>query len=253
MRDACHRDNFLTMRIIPVLDLLYGVVVHGVAGRRSEYRPLVSRLTASCRPDDVAAALTSHFGFTEFYLADLNAIQGESPAWNTFALLQKQGCHLWVDAGVVTWEDAAALDQFGVRTVVVGLETVAGPAVLASIVELLGDRAVFSLDLRGGVPLGNGLLWKSQDAEGIAAEAIALGVKRLLVLDLQRVGVGEGTGTEALCARLTKSIPYVEISAGGGVRGLDDLRQLRDRGVQNMLVASALHDGRLTPNVLAAL
>ena len=235
------------MRIIPVLDLLDGVVVRGVAGRRSEYRPLVSRLTSSCRPAEVAAALASHFGFTEFYLADLNAIQGEEPAWDTFALLQSQGFQLWIDAGVVNREDAAALDRFGVRTVVVGLESVAGPAALAAIVA---ERIVFSLDLRGGIPLGNGALWKVDHAEDIAAEAVARGVKRLLVLDLAQVGVGAGTGTEMLCARLAARFPGVEISAGGGVRGVEDLRRLCANGVQNVLVASALHDGRLTPDDL---
>ena len=238
------------MRIIPVLDLLDGVVVRGIAGRRCEYRPLVSRLTASCRPAEVAAALASHFGFTEFYLADLNAIQGEEPAWDTFALLQSQGFQLWIDAGVGHEEDAAALDRFGVRTVVVGLESVAGPAALAAIVAALGDRVVFSLDLRGGIPLGNGALWKADHAEDIAAEAVARGVQRLLILDLARVGVGAGTGTEMLCARLAARFPHIEISAGGGVRGGEDLHQLRDSGVQNVLVASALHDGRLRPDDL---
>ena len=35
------------MRIIPVLDLMNGVAVRAVGGRRSEYRPLVSRLCAT--------------------------------------------------------------------------------------------------------------------------------------------------------------------------------------------------------------
>jgi phosphoribosylformimino-5-aminoimidazole carboxamide ribotide isomerase len=78
------------------------------------------------------------------------------------------------------------------------------------------------------------------------AQAVALGVRRVLILDLARVGVGEGTGTEALCARVTATFPHVEVSAGGGVRGIDELHRLHQSGVQNVLVASALHDGRLT-------
>ena len=34
--------------------------------------------------------------------------------------------------------------------------------------------------------------------------------------------------------------------AGGGVRGPEDLRLLRQCGVGTALIASALHDGRLT-------
>jgi phosphoribosylformimino-5-aminoimidazole carboxamide ribotide isomerase len=66
------------------------------------------------------------------------------------------------------------------------------------------------------------------------------------VLDLARVGVGEGVGTEKLCARLKQSYPDVEITAGGGVRTLDDVHLLDTIGVDYVLVSSALHDGRIT-------
>ena len=70
-------------------------------------------------------------------------------------------------------------------------------------------------------------------------------MRGLLVLDLARVGEGAGTGTEELCARLARTFPGVAISAGGGVRGVEDLERLRLCGVEAVLVASALHDGRL--------
>jgi phosphoribosylformimino-5-aminoimidazole carboxamide ribotide isomerase len=39
--------------------------------------------------------------------------------------------------------------------------------------------------------------------------------------------------------------------AAGGVRGRHDLQVLRDAGIAGVLVASALHDGRLTSADLA--
>jgi phosphoribosylformimino-5-aminoimidazole carboxamide ribotide isomerase len=74
---------------------------------------------------------------------------------------------------------------------------------------------------------------------------MARGVRRLLVLDLARVGVSAGTGTEAVCARLAAAHAEVEILAGGGVRGPEDLDRLRRSGVKGVLVASALHEGKL--------
>ena len=41
-------------------------------------------------------------------------------------------------------------------------------------------------------------------------------------------------------------IPGLEVTAGGGVRGRADLDRLKACGVRNVLVASALHDGRLS-------
>ncbi|HKB34931.1 MAG TPA: HisA/HisF-related TIM barrel protein, partial [Gemmataceae bacterium] len=65
------------------------------------------------------------------------------------------------------------------------------------------------------------------------------------------VGAGSGTGTEELCRWLAEAYPGVEVAAGGGVHGPDDLRRLRTCGVRAVLVASALHDGRLTRTDLA--
>jgi len=125
------------------------------------------------------------------------------------------------------------------------LETLASPAELAETVRLAGAaRVVFSLDLKHGQPLAAGN-WSASDPCGIAADAIARGVFRVLVLDLARVGTAAGPGTQAFCKELKHSWPSVEVLAGGGVRDRHDLDRLRACGVDGVLVASALHDGRL--------
>jgi HisA/HisF family protein len=233
------------MRILPVLDVMGGVVVRGIGGRRNEYRPIVSRLTSSCVPIDVARAFRDHLGCAELYLADLDAIRRAAPAWDIYEELRRAGFALWVDAGVRDAEGARALAAVGVEGVVIGLETIGGPAELARACADLGNRVIFSLDLKGIEPLGDRSAWQRPDARGIAAQAVALGVRRLLVLDLLRVGEGSGLGTEALCAALAAEHPGVEVAAGGGVRGPADLRRMRECGIAAALVASALHDGTL--------
>jgi phosphoribosylformimino-5-aminoimidazole carboxamide ribotide isomerase len=234
------------MRILPVLDLKQGKVVRGIAGRRHEYRPIVSRLTPSCEPLEVARAFRTHFGLSELYLADLDAIRGAPPVLPVYAALRGDGFHLWVDAGIREAADALALAQAELEGIVLGLETVSGPDTLEELCRKLGEkRLIFSLDLRGGQPLTNSSRWTAADAWSIAVQAVTCGVRRLIVLDLARVGVNEGPGTEELCGRLVRAFPEVEVTAGGGVRDVTDLQRLRDRGVSAVLVASALHDGRL--------
>jgi phosphoribosylformimino-5-aminoimidazole carboxamide ribotide isomerase len=234
------------VRILPVLDVMRGEVVRGVGGRRQEYRPLVGRLTASSRPLDVAEALASHFACRELYVADLDAILGGEPSWPLFAALHRQGFRLWVDAGVRRRTCAARLADAGIDSIVAGLETLASPDELAAMLRTLGARIVFSLDLRQGAPLSASAAWPQRDADALAAHSIQLGVRRLLVLDLAYVGCDGGTGTEDLCSRLSTAYPQLALAAGGGVRQRGDLDRLRDCGVQTVLVASALHDGRLT-------
>ncbi len=234
------------MRIVPVLDIMGSEVVRGVGGRREEYRPLRGNLTASSRPLEVAEALADRFGFREFYVADLDAILGGEPAWTLYAELRSRGFLLSVDAGVRRPADAHRLADAGIDDLVVGLETLEGPRELAEIVKAFGARILFSLDLRGGELLTATAAWSERDAERLADRVIRLGIRRLLVLDLARVGCAGGTGTRELCARLCASHPNLAIYAGGGVRHRGDLEELKRCGVQTVLVASALHDGRLS-------
>src|SRR4051812_35568829 len=90
----------LTMRILPVLDLKGGAVVRGIAGRRSEYRPIESRLCGDASVRGVAGALKTTFGFDECYVADLDAIGGAEPAWALYDAARSEGFRLWIDAGI---------------------------------------------------------------------------------------------------------------------------------------------------------
>jgi phosphoribosylformimino-5-aminoimidazole carboxamide ribotide isomerase len=241
------------MRVIPVIDLMHGQVVHGIGGRRHQYQPIRSALTTSTDPLAIAESIRRRFGLTFLYLADLDAIGGNAPSLPTYTNLQKAGFTLLIDAGLRTTADAEPLLEAGVACLVAGLETLDGPDVLAALAKRVGPaRLVLSLDMKECQPLAAGR-WHDADAIVIARQAVQLGVGRILVLDLARVGTGSGVGTESLCRQLKQTWPAVEVLAGGGVRGPGDLWNLRHRGVDAVLVASALHDGRLRREDLLAL
>ncbi len=241
------------MRILPVLDLMHGVVVRGVGGQRKDYRPIVSQLVASAEPADVAAAFRTHFGLTALYLADLDAIAGAQPAWGVYDALRHEGFALWVDAGVREVARARQLADAGLGSIVIGLETLRDAEELAAACREFAERIVFSLDLKNGQPIAAAPCWRGLTAEGIVVRAVDAGVRRLLVLDLAQVGSGLGTGTEDLCRALSATYPDLHLAAGGGIRGPADLRRLGAYGVRTALVASALHDGALSPDDLTRL
>ena len=238
------------VQVLPVVDLLGGQVVRGIAGRREEYRPIVSRLCADARPASVARALVERFGFAEAYVADLDAIAGHDPDWTSYEALADRGLRLWVDAGLTGVERAQAFVQPAaeriVARVIVGLESLPRREALAELLALVGhSRLVFSLDLKQGRPITQVPEWRDREPAEIAQEVIHAGVRSLIVLDLARVGVGAGAGTEALARSLRTMQPSMELIGGGGVRGVDDLRSLAAAGYDAALVASALHDGLL--------
>jgi phosphoribosylformimino-5-aminoimidazole carboxamide ribotide isomerase len=234
------------MRILPVMDLMNGQVVRGIAGRRNEYQPIVSGIVGSTEPRAVARAFREHFGLSELYVADLDAIAGRPLDQAALIDLLDDGFQLWVDAGVGPGgKRLTSLAVLGVAAIIAGLESLSGPEELVTMVERLPrGNLVFSLDLRDGKPIARES-WGT-DPWLIARQAVRIGVRRVLVLDLSGVGVGQGVATARLCARLRETFPHVQIATGGGVRGLEDLQSLRQTGVDAALVASALHDGRLT-------
>jgi len=235
------------VRVIPVLDLLNGVVVRGVAGQRESYRPLVSQLTDSTDPLTVARVVGPGLGLSTLYVADLDAIVHRRPHWALYTELSREVGELLVDAGVACLETARRVLAAGATRVIVGLESCPGPAELRQIVAGLGpDRVVFSLDLLRGEPLTTAPGWRGASPLEIAETAAGAGVESLIVLDLAQVGVGAGVSTATLCRGIQRVAPDLPLITGGGVRGPADLAGLRELGVAGVLVASALHDRRLT-------
>jgi phosphoribosylformimino-5-aminoimidazole carboxamide ribotide isomerase len=236
------------MQILPVLDVMGGHVVRAVGGRRAEYRPLVSRLTASTDPLTVARAIRDRFGWTELYVADLDAIMGGRWSADLYRRLRSDGFRLWVDAGVQIHAAAGLLLAHGIFQAVVGLETLLGPEEWRGLTAAVDpSRLTFSLDLRNGRALGVASEWGTDDPRQIAEQVVRDGGRRMLILDLARIGEYGGTGTVDLCRELVTLAPNVAVFAGGGIRDVDDIRRLRDVGVTGVLVASALHDERITP------
>ena len=239
------------MAVLPVLDLLEGVVVRGVAGRRTDYRPLRSRFVDTAVPLDVARALQGEFGFQRLYVADLDGILHRRPSWVAYQQLIDGGFKLLVDAGISNVEDARRLSGLGVE-VVIGLESSPSPEHVAHLTAAC-DTVTFSLDLQDGVPLlPEGATGWNHDPREIVRQSLGCGISRLIVLDLADVGMGCGARTGSLCQSLLAEFPDMHLTCGGGVRGVEDLRAWQALGAKQILVASALHDGRLSTGDLAA-
>jgi phosphoribosylformimino-5-aminoimidazole carboxamide ribotide isomerase len=245
------------MRVIPVIDLMNGVVVRGVAGRRDEYRPIQSQIAADAQPATVARAFVRTFGVETVYVADLDAIQHGRPNVAAWQQIAAAGLNLWLDAGIGTAAAAwRVLEQLALAEIearpIVGLESLQSEVEFGEIAELCGPQPpIFSLDLKAGQPLVRNPDWQGLQPLEIAQMALAWGVANLIVLDLADVGTGGGTRTIELCRQIRELGWPGQLIAGGGVRGVVDLQALTRFGCDAVLVASALHDGRLTPTQLS--
>jgi phosphoribosylformimino-5-aminoimidazole carboxamide ribotide isomerase len=147
---------------------------------------------------------------------------------------------LWVDNGVRHLAYAADWLALQLGDLVLGSESQSDAGLLRA---LAGDaRIVLSLDFRGG---------EFQGPPALLADAAAW-PRRVIVMTLARVGTGAGPDLERL-AHIQTAADGRRVYAAGGVRDAADLAQLKRRGIAGALIATSLHDGRLSGSDIAAL
>ena len=220
------------MQIIPVIDVKGGVAVRARGGDRANYAPLETPLSPSADPIAVARGLTALHPFATVYVADLDGIEGRGPSIpvQTRFLIAWPGTEVWIDDGSTTVAQGPKR-----RRAVVGSESMGEAGILPK-------GAVLSLDFRGSEFQGpNELL-----------ENPALWPARVIVMQLARVGSGEGPDMLRLVSIIARAEGR-EVFAAGGVRGMEDIHALREIGAAGALVSTALHRGRITPADLAAM
>ena len=236
-----------------------GKVVRAVAGRRSTYRPIESGLAKGPSPEAIGKAFAELLDVRHVYVADLDAIEGAQPCWEVYVQLLQAGLSLWIDAGIRDVARAERLVEFAqdhlqVEGIIGGLESLPDRETLQQCLEVVGDKHfIFGLDLRDGRPVTSVDQWSNSIAAEVAADVIASGVGQLLLVDLACVGMHGGCTAERLCHRIHRQHPDVGLSAGGGVRDIEDLRSLKQCGCRSAVVGSALHDGWITAEDVQAL
>ncbi len=237
------------MKIIPVLDILNGVAVHAMRGERREYRPLRSVLCASSDPLDIALVFKS-FGFSELYVADLDAILGKRGNFALYRqIIAEADLDLMIDAGINNIEKARKVLETGVSDIIIGTETLKNLGFVKQSIKSFGkNRVIVSMDLKEGKVISMSETIRFRDPLSLAETLERMGVIKIIILDLARVGTERGVHLSIVRRVLEKT--SVEVLTGGGIRGIDDLEELRNMGVSGALVATILHTGKLTAKEL---
>lgn len=236
------------MKIIPVIDLLNGEVVHAVRGERDKYRPVKSVLAEGSDPAGIAQALTIATGCTQVYIADLDAILNRGSNREIFPMLKSKGISLMVDAAVSDARSALDIKRAGADKIVLGTETLAGINQLTEITKQINpDDLVLSIDIKKSMVLSVAEALKELDPLKAIGKLTGKGITSFILLTLDLVGSGEGPDTE-LIRRAREAFPFLNFISGGGVKSPSHLSQLKNAGADGVLIATALHKGWVTKN-----
>lgn len=228
----------VALMIIPVLDIKDGIAVSGKSGNRDEYKPLKTVFNNSSDPLEISKALKK-LGASEIYIADLDAIEGRDSNRDLVSTIN-QILPVMLDCGAYDLDSVDEALQVSEK-VIVATETLQALEDLEEIFSNVNrDRLILSIDV-----LNNKIHTKHLKLDFNILRQIVENLKpsQIIILDISSVGCEGGMNWHLLdyFAGLESSIIF-----GGGVTA-EDISKLDGEGVDNVLVGTALHQGKIEP------
>jgi phosphoribosylformimino-5-aminoimidazole carboxamide ribotide isomerase len=224
------------MEVIPVIDVRHGVAVAAVRGQRADYNPLVTPLAVGSDPAAIARGYAALFTFPLLYVADLDGIEGRGRNAGLAKELARAvpGTWLWIDDGTAAADAARRIADERNATLVMGSECLGGADDVAALRALPRDRYVLSLDFKDD---------KFAGPQQVLDEAQRW-PQAVIVMTLARVGSGDGPDLDRI-ASIVAAAGDRRVYAAGGVRNRADIEALHGAGAAGVLIATALHTGKI--------
>jgi phosphoribosylformimino-5-aminoimidazole carboxamide ribotide isomerase len=223
-------------RIIFVMDILNGRVVHAVKGERSKYKPIQgSMLCNSSHPFEIISSVKPR----EIYIADLDHIQ---EIGDNFIIIKKisSKTKTMVDIGVKNMDDVKKCAEIA-DTVIIGTETASFEVIEKAALQFPG-RINVSIDMKNGFVLTKDKTMEVRP-EDLVRRMNEIGIKDIIILDLGKVGTS--AGIDEIFLKKIVDISTHNILVGGGIKDVKDIETLEKSGISGALAATALHNGNI--------
>lgn len=231
------------MILFPAIDLLGGKVVRLSHGDRAAAR------VYSDDPGAIARRWENE-GAEWLHVVDLDRAFGDGrdnrAAVQVIATTVRIPIQL--GGGLRSDEEVAEALSLGVARVVVGTRAVQDPEWLGALVAVHGEKVAVAIDSRkGSVEVKGWVESTEMHARDFALKLAGLGVKRVVVTDIDRDGMlaGVNLGMAEGIARSTG----LKVIASGGTASMDELEKLRllpGSGIEGVVVGRALYEGLFT-------
>lgn len=159
-------------------------------------------------------------------------------------VIRETGARVELGGGIRTMEDIEAVLALGVSRVIIGSAAVHNPELVRDAVAKYGDKIAVGIDALNGTVRTQGWL----DDEGIdyldfARKMEGFGVQTIICTDIAKDGLQEGPSFASLKA--LRDAVSCAIVASGGVTTLEDVKTLRDMGIDAAIAGKAVYSGAL--------
>ncbi|MEN6452438.1 MAG: imidazole glycerol phosphate synthase subunit HisF [Thermoguttaceae bacterium] len=237
------------MQVIPAIDVLDGRVVRLVQGD-------FARATTFGDDPVPIAERYRRSGATRLHLVNLSAARdgGRDDRFLELVARLSQILDVQIGGGIRDLEAVRRHLDAGAAAVVIGTMLFTNTSAARAAVDLFGPASVIAaLDVEGDRVKTHG--WRSESGYTLN-DAVRLiddvGIRQVLMTDIARDGAGAGPNV-ALYADWKRREPEIMITASGGVRGPEDIRELTAAGCDSVVVGRALLDGSTDlPSLVAA-
>ncbi len=225
------------MIVIPAIDLRGGRCVRLFRG------DVAAETVYDADPVEVAERFQAE-GARRLHVVDLDAARGEGSNRHIVReICRAVQIPVQLGGGLRTLDAVFAALEDGAARAILGTAAALNPGFVEEAVAHVGDRVLVAVDVRDGRVATHGWRELGPRVEEAIPALAAVGAPRFLVTSIQRDGTMDGPDL-ALYERVVQ-LTDRPIIASGGVRVAEDVRALRELGLEAVVVGKALYAGTL--------
>jgi phosphoribosylformimino-5-aminoimidazole carboxamide ribotide isomerase len=227
------------MKVFPAVDILDGTCVQLVQGDRKNrvaYGDPVLRAEEWLQQ-----------GADALHVINLNGAFGaaEKNVSLIKEIIRSTGAEIQLGGGIRSTADAAGWLDAGVSRVIIGTLAADRPEAITEIADAYGKEAVMAgVDARDGKVVVHGWEKSAGDVITMARLFEERGAGALLFTNVDVEGLCNGIAEEPV--RRLKEAVTIPIVASGGITTPQDVRIMREIGVEAIVLGSALYKGTIT-------
>ena len=148
-----------------------------------------------------------------------------------------------VDPGINNFITAENVLNNGASKIIIGTETMKNFGFIEQISKKIPvDKIIISIDMKNKKLLSRSRIIKLMSPMKFIKEVNDIGIKKIILLELTKVGSQEGVDIDFL----DKVNDKLDIIVGGGIKNIKDIENLDEMGIYGVLIATSLHNGNIT-------
>ncbi|MBI1909254.1 MAG: 1-(5-phosphoribosyl)-5-[(5-phosphoribosylamino)methylideneamino]imidazole-4-carboxamide isomerase [Deltaproteobacteria bacterium] len=227
------------MILYPAIDIKEGKAVRLTQGEFAKVKVYFDNPLEAARKWVAAGAEWLH-------VVDLDGALSGEPKNTSFleAILQSVSVPVQIGGGIRNEEIAEIYLTLGAGRIVIGTAAIEDPDLIQVLCEGYPDRVAVGIDAKEGKVAVKG--WREtsdQTAIALAQHCEEVGATQIIYTDIQRDGMMSGPNFEAL-EKMREAVG-IEIIASGGISSLEDLKRLKEIGIEGAILGKALYEGKI--------